>query len=175
MQNLKLIAFLLGISFLFFSCKGDQGPKNVEAWVPVYQSDVDGYQISLAPVRPIQNVGKIFVLGNTLFQVEKQKGIHLIDISDPVSPVQTSFIEIPGVQEVAVKGNQLYANNFNDLVVVELLGAEQIAIKSRLKNAFHMDGLDWPELSGYFECIDPSKGKVVSWERKMVAAPKCRF
>lgn len=175
MQKLKLSVFMLGAIIFFFSCKGDHGPKNVEAWVPVYQSDSEVYHISLAPVRPIQNVGKIFVLGNTLFQVEKQRGIHLIDITDPVNPHQKSFIEIPGVQEVAVKGNLLYANNFNDLIMVELLGSEEIVLKSRLKNAFHMDGLDWPELSGYFECIDPSKGKVVSWERKVVAAPKCRF
>src|SRR5688500_18833604 len=44
----------------------------------------------------IERPGKIFVKGNYIFLNEVDKGIHVIDNSNPSQPKNISFINIPG-------------------------------------------------------------------------------
>lgn len=153
-------------------------PGIVDTYVPVYAEEGDdALKIATFAARPTAKAGKIFVMGNRLFQVEEDSGIHIIDYSDRAHPVKTGFLNVPGCKEVSLRGSNVYTNNFEDLVVLDL-NAQDIKVKSRIPNVF-------PELRypppfppanvSYYECPDYTKGRVVRWEVKKVNNPKCRF
>lgn len=175
MKRIIGFCFLLSLTLLLFSCNGDKGPENIEGWAPVYQSSIEMNEIKSIGIQPIKDAGKIYVKGNDLYQIENKEGIHVMDMSNPQLPVRRSFIQLPGAQEISIKENYLYANNFNDLVVLDISDPEDVKVIKRLKDVFQLESLEMPAEKGYFECVDPSKGKVVKWEKKMLNSPKCRF
>jgi hypothetical protein len=172
----------VGIPILLFmaSCQNNNNnnvgptPKNVDGWTPVYSSDAEAHKISATGPVATTNGGKIYVRGNELYQVEAGKGIHVIDISQPTNPQKKKFISIVGAQEMAIKGGYLYANNLNDLVVIDIGNPEAVTEVGRMKSMFHMIDQAYPPEDGWFECIDASRGTVVGWEQKNLAKPKCR-
>ena len=168
---------ILGLSLLIMlgSCNRNDSPKNVEGWAPIYQSATETKDIKSIDPQPIVTAGKIYVKGNILFQLEPLVGIHLLDISDPKHPLNYSFIKLPGAQEISIKNNLLYSNNYNDLVIIDISDLENVQLIKRMENAFNLEGLDLPPMSGYFECVDPQKGKVIGWEKKTLQSPKCKF
>ena len=68
--------------------------------------------------------------------VEKYKGVHLIDNSDPSNPVRKGFLRVPGCQNVAVGNGTLYVDNAVDLVGVRIdfatLKGQVVARKKRV-------------------------------------------
>jgi len=68
----------------------------------------------------IANPGKIYLYKNWIFLVERYKGIHLIDNTDPVNPVIRDFLMVPGCMDVAVGNGILYVDNSVDLVGVSV-------------------------------------------------------
>lgn len=70
--------------------------------------------------KPLTSPGKIYLYQNWIFLVEKYKGIHLIDNTDPSNPVRKAFLKVPGCMDVAVRNNVLYTDNAVDLVAVRL-------------------------------------------------------
>ena len=70
--------------------------------------------------RPIETPGKIYIRGNYVFLNEVDRGIHVIDNSNPSAPKPVSFIDIPGNLDMAVKGNILYADLYTDLVALDI-------------------------------------------------------
>ena len=72
--------------------------------------------IKIEPAKEIEKPGKLWVYHNFVFVIEQYRGIHVIDNSDPESPVPISFIHIDGCTDVAVKNGLIYANNAVDLV-----------------------------------------------------------
>jgi hypothetical protein len=119
--------------------------------------------IKLLAAQELKNPGKIYTYGNYLFINETKKGIHIIDNSNPESPKNLSFIQIPGVIDIAIKDQSLYADNYTDLVVLDISNISAIKEKSRLKNMFTnglVDGLSW-----YF---DPYSKIITDYEYKMV-------
>jgi hypothetical protein len=166
------------ILLLLASCQTNNNagptPDHVDGWIPVYSSDAAAYTISATSPVATTNGGKIYVRGNELYQVEAGKGVHVIDISQPSNPQKKKFISIMGAQEMAIKGGYLYANNLNDLVVIDIGNPGAISEVGRMKNIFHMVDQAYPPEDGWFECIDASKGTVVGWEQKNLSNPKCR-
>ncbi|MGI8636456.1 MAG: LVIVD repeat-containing protein, partial [Segetibacter sp.] len=85
---------------------------------------------------PIAKPGKIVVLGNYIFLNEVDKGVHIIDNTNPAAPVNKYFISIPGNVDIAVKGNTLYADLYKDLVTIDISNPSAIAVKNITKNVF---------------------------------------
>lgn len=155
--------------------RGEETPEKVIGYAPIYQSDPQVQSIKSIGPQPLASGGKIYVTGQDLFQVETGKGIHVFDIQHPEQPVKKAFLQIPGAQELSVKGNLLYSNNYNDLVVIDITDVQHIRLISRIAGVFHLSGGSYPPDQGYFECIDPEKGPVAGWEKKMLYSPKCRY
>ena len=174
-MNTKITILSLLLLFTLGSCNTDNTPAKVEGWSPIYQSSGQTMDIKSIDPQPVATAGKIYVRGNILFQVEPQVGIHLFDITDPEHPFNYSFIRIPGAQEISIKQNLLYSNNYNDLVIIDITELQNVKLLKRLEKAFNLENLDLPPMSGYFECVDPSKGKVIGWEKKTLISPKCKF
>jgi hypothetical protein len=85
---------------------------------------------------PLQNPGKIYIRGSYIFLNEVDKGIHIIDNSNPVQPINVAFINIPGNLDLAVKENTLYADLYTDLVAIDISNPSSIRLIKIIENVF---------------------------------------
>jgi len=115
----------------------------------------------------IETAGKIYIQGNYLFVNEKYKGIHVFDNSNPSSPVNLAFLDIPGNVDLAVKGNFLYADNYVDLIVLDISNLNSPVEVARIKDIFPYT---IPETSEIYPIsnIDQEQGVIVGWQVKEV-------
>lgn len=104
---------------------------------PVYKTkaEVRDNIKSNAP-RSVEQPGKLYIRGNYIFLNEIDKGIHVIDNSNPSNPKNISFIDIPGNIDIAVKGNVLYADLYTDMVALDITNPAQVVVKKVLENLF---------------------------------------
>ena len=154
-----------------------QRHEEVLGYAPIYgdASEING--ITLQPPKDYENGGKIYVQGTTLYQVETGKGIHITDISKPAAPEKKGFIKVPGCQEISVKNDSIYTNNFQDLVLLQYSVASVSVIKrlpGSFKNFKNMNQGRPPE-RGFFECPDPKKGTIIGWQKRTLTNPKCSY
>ncbi|GAB2789683.1 hypothetical protein GCM10027275_38330 [Rhabdobacter roseus] len=140
---------------------------------PLYATATELTHVQTAPARALKNPGKIYVLGNYLFVNEMGTGIHILDNTDPSTPVNLSFVAIPGNYDLAVKGTWLYADNGPDLLVFNVANPRQVQLSKRIKDAIPANNYP-PHQDVYFECADPKQGIVVGWEKvTMATRPSC--
>jgi hypothetical protein len=83
--------------------------------------------------REMSNPGKLWMAGTKIYVVERYKGVHIVDNTDPANPVQTGFIVVPGCMDVAVKDNIIYLDNATDLVAFDL---DSKAVTERIEDYF---------------------------------------
>lgn len=150
-----------------------------EAWVPVYSANSMAVKTIVAgPSRPTVNGGKIYALGNIIYQVEQDSGIHIINVANPSLPQKIGFIKSFLCKEVSVKNGLVYTNNLSDLVVINATDIANIREVSRTPGVFPDLALQYPpkpdrSTTVFFECPDPNKGIVIAWEKKNIENAKC--
>jgi hypothetical protein len=135
----KNILSLLPLLFCFIlqGCLKDKLTMTYTIARPVYKEKTEVYaNIKSNAPAGIQQPGKIFIYRNYIFLNEVDKGIHIIDNSNPASPVAKAFINIPGNLDIAVKGNTLYADLYADLVVVDITNPLQANFIKYVSNVF---------------------------------------
>lgn len=135
MKKSTIAAIVILISFA--GCFKDSCISTYTIYYPVYKSltAARADMKSFAP-QALHNTGKIYVYGNYLFINELNKGIHVIDNSNPAAPVNLSFVAIPGNVDIAIKGNYLYADSYSDLVVFDIAGMQNIHTVQFVNNVF---------------------------------------
>ncbi len=127
----SLIAASAIITIVAFACVKDTGSQTYKVFKPITASMASlRASIKSEAAMPIKDAGKMFILGNYVFVNEKNKGIHVIDNTNPASPINKSFINIPGNFDVAVKGNTLYADCYNDVVSIDISDPNTIRVTS---------------------------------------------
>ena len=166
------VILLLGLA----SCEmnNDMTPSQTVGWVPVYASATIYDSVAVEGVKPTIKAGKIYAYNSYIFQVDQQRGIHIVVNGQSANPAKAAFLKIPFCTEVAMKGNFLYANNLNDLVVFDISNPVNPILVKRMKDAFPAVIANHPDAFGYFECVDPSKGIAVDWKQQTISNPKCR-
>lgn len=112
---MKKLLFLIPL-FLF------TGFSYQESYVPIFMTRANlEASIQLTNTsKLISNPGKIYLYQHWILLVEKYKGLHLIDNSDPAHPQRKAFLRVPGCMDVAVGNGTLYLDNSVDLVAVHL-------------------------------------------------------
>lgn len=169
MKRQAIMAMQLACACLFLlslnGCLKDNCSRTYTIFKPVYKSltEARANMKSNAPVQ-VQNPGKIYLYGNYIFLNDTDKGIHVIDNSQPSNPRNIAFIHIPGNVDLAVKGNILYADCFTDLVAFDISNPRQVVAKKFLPMVF-------PHRSGSYmrntTSTDPDSVMVlVDWIRK---------
>jgi hypothetical protein len=164
---MKVFYYLLGI-LLLSSCWGKKPfiisnpidySKKVMGWKAVYGADSTYKKVKYFNTpRAMSQAGKIYVFGNTIFQNDVGKGIHLINNSTPANAQRVAFIELGGNTDIAIKGNFLYANNYSDMVVIDITNINAPLEVKRFKNTFYTSDNNmpypWqaPKDTGYYEC-----------------------
>lgn len=98
--------------------------------------------------RLLENPGKIYYYNNTLIVNEKYEGIHLYDNSDPYAPSYLGFISIPGNLDVSIRNGIMYADNYVDLVTIDVSDIKDPKLLDREEEVFNI--YDFWEDQGYF-------------------------
>jgi LVIVD repeat len=155
------------LSFIFLSsCWGKKYypdtidySKKVIGWKPIYGADSTFKKVKYYNTpRSMSQAGKIYVFGNAIFQNDIGKGIHIINNTIPANAQRVAFIELGGNTDIAIKGNFLYANNYNDMVVIDITTINAPIEVKRFKNTFNTNDVlkpyIWqaPKDTGYYEC-----------------------
>lgn len=130
-----LFLFLLA---LISACDNDDADYEiVTVAIPDLVSKSD-FRKSVAVKAPqsIKTPGKIYAYGNYIFVNDVNKGVHVIDNTNPESPKAIKYINIPGNEDISVKDNFLYADSATDLVVFDISDINNISLKERLEDVF---------------------------------------
>lgn len=129
-------------------------------YAPVYKTSQEvRNNIKSNPSQPIEKAGKLYVKGQYIFLNDIDKGIHVIDNSNPSSPQQVAFITIPGNMDLAVKGNTLYADLYTDLVAIDISNPRNVVLKKVVEGVF-------PHRYYNGNFIPDSTKVIASWERR---------
>ena len=162
-KNLWISAILILISFV--SCSDDGKYEYYELATPVMISfDELRKSVDILPPKEIKESGKIYYYNKYIFVNDKNKGIHIINNSDPENPAKISFLNIPGNVDISIKNNILYADSFIDLLVFDISDINNIKLANRLKDVFpynyvfpqNADAVNWQKLN-------IQNGVVVDW------------
>jgi len=160
MKRIRLITACCAVLISFQSCLKDNLTHTYSILSPVYKSKDEVYaNIKSNSPQEIKSPGKIFLYGNYIFLNEIDKGVHVIDNSNPSRPVVKTFIDIPGNLDIAVKGNTLYADLYTDLVVVDISNPLQAKFVKYLPNVF-------PERNYTNGFIADNTRIIVGWVKK---------
>lgn len=134
---------------------------------PVYMSFEDmRMAVNLDTPKELSEPGKIYLREDFIFINEYFKGIHIIDNSDPSSPVIAGFVNIPGNVDMAVVDNFLYADSFTDLVVLDISDVSDIKEIDRIEDIFPYAVPAIGEDHLMVSMVEQSKGVVVRWEKE---------
>ena len=157
-----LLPAVLSLSILFQGCLKDsyEHTYSYTYYKPVYKTtaEVRSNIKSNAP-KPVEQPGKIYLLGQYIFLNEMDKGIHVIDNSNPAQPKNIAFIDIPGNLDIAVKGNTLYADLYTDLVAIDISDPMHVTLKKVVEDVF-----PHRYYNGYFT---PDSTRIIaSWEKR---------
>ena len=137
-------------------------------YAPVYLSYTDlRTAVKTEENSDLKNPGKIYFKDNFIFIVEELKGIHVYDNSNPSSPVQKKFINVPGVVDISMSGFYMYADSYIDIVVLDLSDINNITEAGRVNDVLPYTipahKTDYPVTN-----IDQTKGVVIGWELKKI-------
>jgi hypothetical protein len=129
-----VLLMLFSAGCLKDKCKNTQ---TYTIWKPVVKSlDEIRVQIANSTPVPLKNPGKIYIYNQWLFIGEAGEGIHIFDNSNPDAPQNVSFISLPGNVDMAVMNGYLYADNYIDMVVLDISNPLRISLVNRLENVF---------------------------------------
>ncbi|NJL14458.1 MAG: hypothetical protein HC913_16590, partial [Microscillaceae bacterium] len=81
-------------------------------------------------------MGKIWYTDQNLFVNLPGNGIVIIDNRDVLQPQKLGYVDIPGNVDLAVNGNYLYANSFQDLLVLDISNPQSPQEIGRQPNVF---------------------------------------
>lgn len=153
---------LVIIVFALQSCLKDNVTKTYSIFEPIYKSksEVLSEIKSSTPVS-ISNPGKIYMYGNYIFLNEVNKGVHIIDNSNPSNPSIKAFINIPGNVDIAVKGSTLFADLFTDLVAIDISDPLNARLQKTVTRIF-------PERTYAAGFIADSNKVIVGWTEKKI-------
>ena len=125
------------VLLLVTGCIKDSITESYTFYRPVYKTREEvKANIKLATPTEIVQPGKIVWKDQFLYLNEFNKGIHVIDISNPASPVNKYYIEIPGCVDLAVNGNYLYADCYTDLVTLDINNPAGVKLVKVIESVF---------------------------------------
>ena len=139
---MKRLWILFWLAAIASSClKNTPAPAPVSAYKPVLmdkQSLVTS--VKWLPATDLSNPGKYTLNGHYLFVVEMYKGVHVFDNTDPSNPINSGFINIPGIQTISIKNNTLFGDNATDIVALDISNPINPPVLSRISNVLSPPG-----------------------------------
>jgi len=164
---------LLVVTFALQSCLRDpqlyDGPGKKPVYLPLDQLN----EIYSTAPQPVVNSGPIYYRDTLFFMTELKKGIHVFNVKDTSNPVALTFIKIPAVNDFTLSGNKLYADNWTNLVTLDISNLQNVVVVNTQPNVFQP--IYFPTLyRGYFECANEKNGAIVDWVEAPLKGAKCQ-
>lgn len=163
MKTLKYLIACFSI-VLFVSCDNDDSNSDkVKFAVPTIKSLTQIREnVSVTGAKATNSDGKIYVSENYLFYIAQEEGVHIYNNQNPASPVNTAFINLEGVHDIAVKGNYLYADNFVDLLVFDISNINNITLVETVENSIAFFPTYPTEAEYYDYTVNPAEGEIIT-------------
>lgn len=165
---MKQTIFLITILAIVITSCEDKRLQTYTANVPVYMTyDELRTSFNVTTEEELVKPGKIYFKDQYMYINEYQKGIHVVDLSDPSSPTKIAFINIPGNVDMAIKDNMLFADSYIDLVLIDISNPEQPNEVKRIEEMFEyvIPTYDWEYP---LDEIDEEKGVITKFELKEI-------
>ena len=168
--------FVFIIISTIFSCEKKEDVF-VEGMSPIYVSPTDFSVVRTESPRKFDKLGGIVNLGDNIFIVEKNKGIHVIDNTDPSAPYKIYFWNIPGCSQFTIEKDVLYADNSFHLLVIDISDFSKIKVVNYVKDIYEDEDIFQVrppnDYKGFFNCVSKKKGILTGWELKLLKNPQC--
>jgi hypothetical protein len=173
MEN-KISVFIIAAMLILTGCEpaAEETPDFVTMGYRPHYGTAQASEIKLVSARDVKSPGKIYTYGKYLLVNEMKQGIHVFNNENPVSPKPVAFIQMLGNTDMTIRDGKLYADHNGNVVCLTFNNFTALELKQSLKLQDWDKGLP-PPSNAYFECIDPSKGLVVSWEQVQLTNPDC--
>jgi hypothetical protein len=170
---MKKILFLFSLTLLALTSCENKVTETVTYKInePIFMATStfrNSVKVTAEPQK-ITSIGKMCFYNNYLYISEPEKGIHIINNTDPSNPQIIGFIQLLGNADLAIRNGMLYADSYIDLVWFDVSNPAMPELKGRLDSIFptampmiqNMYGYDYSSVySG------KSKGIVIGWELK---------
>jgi hypothetical protein len=130
---------------------------------PIYMS-YEEFRASFAvlPAQPIESPGKIYVKDHLLLINDINRGVHIVDNSNPAAPQPLSFLKVLGSRDIAVFGHYLYVDSFVDFLVIDMNDPHAPKLLQRVEDLFPWQPEVW--FPGQWTYGDPKKGVIIGFE-----------
>ena len=181
---------VLGFCLLLASCSlfkdeiiDDREMVDVAYFVPQYETTAQlAAKVTVESPKDYAEAGKIVTYQNYIFINKPNEGIHVVDNSNPATPVNLHFINIPGSLDLTIFDDHLYSDMFSALVVFDIsdVTLPDLIEDFTVEEVFYynpyrtLDNVSRPEV-GYdytqYESIDDSRGIVTGWEVEIRQEP----
>ena len=170
---MKKILFLFSLTLLALTGCEDKVTETVTYKInePIFMSTAtfrNSVKVTAEPQK-ITSIGKMCFYNNYLYISEPEKGIHIINNTDPANPQMIGFIQLLGNADLAIRNGMLYADSYIDLVWFDVTNPALPELKGRLDSIFPTAMPMIPNNYGYdYSSIysGKSKGIVIGWELK---------
>ncbi|MEN1785550.1 MAG: hypothetical protein AAGF77_10455 [Bacteroidota bacterium] len=136
----------------------------------------------MEPTEILQS-GKIYAYDDYIFINDIGRGLHVINNTNPGTPVRERFIKLEGNNDISIKNNRLYADSYGDLIIMDITNLDNIGEVKRLENAIYQDygfimdfTLPMPEVDAVdYSNFNASTEAIVGWETKSVRMTESAF
>jgi hypothetical protein len=133
----RIKPFILGVMMVgvWLLTSSDIAPDPFGGWTPYFmdRAELERSVFYADDAEEMTDPGKIWTTTDRIYIVERYRGVHIIDNTDPANPLPEGFIVAPGCMDVAIKGGVIYLDNAVDLVAFDL---EAGVVTQRLKDYF---------------------------------------
>jgi hypothetical protein len=176
---MKKIGILLLTVVLFQSCDLDKDDslENMQTYLiatPLTSNLVTFKEEAVAISEPVPIIksGKIYAYKNYIFVNDIYRGFHILDNTNPSSPVNIGFVKMEGNNDISIKDDRLYADSYGDLVIMDISDIQNIKFAKRMENAIYQEfwctvGFDvaWPEADAFdYSNFDANRDALTGWE-----------
>ena len=181
---------VLGFCLLLASCSlfkdeiiDDREMVDVAYFVPQYETTAQlAAKVTVESPKDYAEAGKIVTYQNYIFINKPNEGIHVVDNSNPATPVNLHFINIPGSLDLTIIDDHLYSDMFSALVVFDIsdVTLPDLIEDFTVEEVFYynpyrtLDNVSRPEVDydyTQYESIDDSRGIVTGWEVEIRQEP----
>lgn len=143
--------------------KGDGLESDVK---PVYMSYAElRASVVAEDPRTMTKMGRLVLYQDHLFINELNKGLHVINNTDPSAPKAIGFIKIPGNTDVSIRDGYLYADSFIDLVVIDIRDPANVVEVNRTNDVFPWNQYQAVGSDEWFDA-DETRGVVIAVTRR---------
>lgn len=153
-----LVMFLCLMAVSLQSCLKDtcEGTNTFIEHIPIYKTlDEIRTNVTMEGSHEMVNTGKLYFYNDYIFINEIREGIHIIDNSDASNPQNIGFIRIPGNVDISVKDNTLFADNYIDLLSIDISNPQLPVLLNRAEDVFSSLSLD--EDLGHLVYYEPTE------------------